>query len=131
MKSTVRLELVGRLPRQQGGRVGYMALQGKHLYLVNEQVTLQVVDVSSPAAPEAVGTYQAGDYLGPVAVSGDLAYVVEADKRLRVLDVSNPAQPQAVGAYKCRVDIQGLFAAENRVYLLPGESLQVLDTTDP
>src|SRR5262245_46661063 len=115
MKSKVHLELMGRLPRQQGGRVGYMALGGKPLYLVNEAVGFQSIDVSSPSAPKVIGSYQASDYLGPVAASGDRVYVVEADKRLRVLDVSDPAQPRAIGVYKCRTDIQGLFAAENRV----------------
>src|SRR5262249_12100491 len=64
MKSKVQLELVGRLPRKPGGRVGCVTLHGKHVYLVNEDAGLQLVDVSNPAAPKVVGSYQPKDYLG-------------------------------------------------------------------
>jgi hypothetical protein len=67
------LELVGCLPRKPSGRVGCMTLHGKHVYLVNEDVGFEVVDVSNPAAPKVVGSYKPKDYLSPVAVSGDHA----------------------------------------------------------
>ena len=73
MKSKVQVELVGRLPRKPGGGVGHMTLHGKHVYLVNEDAGLQLVDVSNPAAPKVVGSYQPKGYLGRVAVSGDHA----------------------------------------------------------
>src|SRR5262249_54080461 len=93
MKSKVQLDLVGRLPRTPGGGVGDRALNGTPVYVVKEEVGLQGVDVSAPAAPAVVGSYRPRDDLGPVAVSGAHACVVEKDRRLRVLDVSQPARP--------------------------------------
>src|SRR5262249_3224144 len=100
VKSKVRLELVGRLPRKPGVSVGHMPLPGAPVLLVTENAVVQVVDDKTPAAPKATGSYRPKDYLGTVAASDDYAYVVEKDERLRVLDVSNPARPRAVGSSK-------------------------------
>jgi hypothetical protein len=131
VKSTVQLELVGRLPRKPGGRVGHMTLYGKHVLLANEDGGFQVVDVSKPAAPTITGWYRPRYYLGPVAASGDHAYVVEKDDRLRVLNVSDRGQPRAVGLSKLPDQIWGLVLAGTRVYASMCDSLRVLDVSDP
>jgi hypothetical protein len=131
MKAKPRLELLGRLPRKPGGPVGHMALQGKHVYLVNEEAGLQAVDVSDPAAPKVVGSYRPKGSLGPVAASGVHVFVVEEDTLLRVLDVTNPARPRAVGSRELPAEIRGLAADGKHVYASTSDSLRVLDVSDP
>jgi hypothetical protein len=124
------LDLVGRLPRKPGGIVGYMTVHGKHVYLAG-QAGFQVVDVSNPAAPTVVGSYQPKEHVGPIAASGDHAYVVEKDDVLRVLDVSNPAQPRVVASSKVADSVRGLAVAGNYVYVSMSDTLQILDVSDP
>jgi hypothetical protein len=130
-QTKVALELVGRLPRKPGGRVGYLTLHGKHAYLVNEDAGLQVVDVSNPAAPRVSGAYRPKDDLGPVAVSGDRAYIVEKDDVLRVLEVSDPAQPRLVASRKFPGQVRGLAATARNLYVSMGDALRVMDLSDP
>ncbi len=128
--SLVGLELVGRLPRKPGGRVGYMTVHGKHVYLVGE-AGLQVVDVSNPATPRVAGSYRPKDTLDSVAVSGDRAFLVEKDDVLRVLDVSDPAQPRVVGSSKAADNIRGLAVAGRYVFVSMSDTLGILDVSDP
>src|SRR5262245_47456119 len=131
LKPKALLELVGRLSRNPGGRVGYMALHGNHVYLVNEDAGLQVVDVSNPAGPKVVGSYQPSADLGPVATSGNHVYLIEEDNRLRVLDVANPARPRVVGSSDLADQVAGLAVAGKHVYAVVSDSLRVLDVSNP
>jgi hypothetical protein len=130
-KSNSPLELVARLPRQPGGAVGHLALDGERVFLVNEDACLQVVDVSDPTAPQVAGSYRPKVGLGPVAASGGRAYVVEGDKLLRVLDVSDPARPRPLGRGRLPEDVQGLAVAGGHVYMSVSDSLRVWDVSNP
>ncbi len=60
---------------------------------------LQVIDISDPANPTLVGTYDTPGYARGVAVSGDHAFVADGDSGLQVIDISDPANPTLVGTY--------------------------------
>jgi len=57
---------------------------------------LQVVNISDPRRPYALGAFPAVNEVDDVEVSGDLAYLVDAGYGLVVLDVSDPAAPVQV-----------------------------------
>ena len=59
---------------------------------------LRVIDVSDPAHPTEVGSWDTGTGRR-VAVSGTYAYVAAGGGGLRVIDVSDPAHPTEVGSY--------------------------------
>ena len=70
-------------------------VEGSYAYVTNfTSATLQVFDVSNPAAPALVGsiTTQAGTY--SVYVAKRYAYVTNySANSLQIIDVSNPASP--------------------------------------
>ena len=71
----------------------HVAVQGAYAYCEADGA-LMCFDISDPANPALVGTY---DTVGPtteIVVSGDYAYL--ASDHLRVLDISDPAQPREV-----------------------------------
>jgi len=75
---------------------------GGYAYLACERGGLRVVDVSDPAVPREVGSYQIDGLpteAFAVDVVGDTAYVADRIRGLRVVDVSAPTNPQEVGAY--------------------------------
>jgi hypothetical protein len=108
-----------------------MTLHGQHVLLVNDETGLQVVNVSSPASPEAIGSYRPKASLGPVAASSDHVYVVEKDSRLRALHASDPTRLRSVGLSKLPGRIEGLAVSGGHAYVSTSESLHVLDVSDP
>jgi hypothetical protein len=129
VKSKARLELIGRLQRKPGGAIGHMTVEGKRVYLVNEDSGLQLVDVSNPAAPKVTGSYKPKDSLGPIAASGNHAFVVEKDERVRVLDVSDSARPRVVGLCKLPDQVCGLAVTGEHVYVSMSDSLPILNVS--
>jgi hypothetical protein len=75
---------------------------GGFAYLACERGGLRVVDVSDPAAPREVGSYQIDGLpteAFAVDVVGYTAYVADRLRGLRVVDVSAPTDPQELGAF--------------------------------
>ncbi len=114
-----------------GGFV-YLAIEGK-----SSNWQLLIIDVSNPANPHQVGSYNLDDpgnniYDYGVSVAGSYAYeTVEyqpagqsLSQDIRVIDMSNPANPQQVGSYKFAWatiynPVKGyVFASNGYVYLL-------------
>ena len=56
-----------------------------------------MIDISDPAAPTEVGSFDTPDDAQGVVVSGDLALVADNRAGLRVIDISDPAAPVEVG----------------------------------
>jgi len=103
----------GSVPTASTGSVGTninnpqgLAVQGRYAYTVNAANagtapnSLQVYDISNPAAPVNVGSSGstgAGSSLNGVAIAGRYVYSVSAgNNKLFVFDVSNPASPVIV-----------------------------------
>ena len=63
-------------------------------YVVNG-AGLSVIDVSTPASPVLLGTFNAGVQINSVKVSGNYAYLASTSNTagLTIVDVSNPAAP--------------------------------------
>src|SRR3989339_845002 len=86
-----------------GARSVYVS--GKYAYTIsNASSSLNVIDVSNPAAPTLIGSVVSTTALASaksIAVSGHYAYVVaNGNNGLAVVDISNPAIPTVVGFIK-------------------------------
>ena len=96
---------------------------------------LQIVDVSDPAHPRALGSTDVGNPRG-VAVAGRYAYVTtergtRAPVGLHVLDVSEPARPHKIG-HVAGPDGGTLVLHENHALVSGGyNGLFVVDVADP
>jgi len=99
---------------------------------------LRVIDVSDPAFPTQLGSYEIP---GPgrttdVAVEGGLAYVVFRSDLL-LIDVSNPAAPVGRGVFDPPEGVNGVAAAGGLAYVAVGQnsvgfgSLRVIDASNP
>ena len=106
-------------------------LSGSHAFVACGQSGVKVVDVSNPAQPTIVGSYQTPGLSGSVAVSGHYAYVADGTGGLQILDVSNPAAPLRVG-YRSTPDYAGDIAVSGSMALVADvSSIQVVDVTNP
>jgi hypothetical protein len=93
---------------------------------------LQIIDISNPANPVAVGLYDTeGNALG-VTLSGNYAYVAASSGGLQIIDISNPANPVAVGHYDTSGSAKGVALSGNYAYVADnGDGLQIIDISNP
>lgn len=92
---------------------------------------LMTVDVSDPAAPNVLASVATECAVSGLVRRGDLVYAANGSCGLAVFDVSNPLLP----LLKSRLELAGSTAAVelagNRAYVGCGDSLCVVDVTDP
>ena len=101
--------IVGSLNTE--GRARSVAVSGNYAYLTStphfdsDLVGFEVIDISSPKAPEIVGSLDTIGAAISVALSGNYAYILElkelstsANAYLRVVDISDPSAPEIIGS---------------------------------
>ena len=79
-----------------------MALAGNDLYLVSGIDKMLVVDISNPAAPKIITTFEMGEQGTNIIISGEMAYLLSCngaitfsmgvENLLAMVDISNPGQ---------------------------------------
>jgi hypothetical protein len=79
--------------------------------------SLQLYDVSKPAAPVRLPPYRTPGGAQRVALAGRLAYVADGAAGVTVVDVTNPSAPAIAGTYKTPTGARDV-AAESSVVLV-------------
>lgn len=75
-----------------------VAVSGDLAFLACRTSGLLIFDISTPASPQLVGTFDSGSCADKVVVSGDYCYLSCADEGVTyIVDVSDPAAPAEVG----------------------------------
>jgi len=82
--------------------------------------SVQVFDVSSPAAPVLVGRYPTSGSGRRLSVKGTLVYVADGPDGLRVLNVSNPSKPVLVGTFKTDKPARDVAVTDSLVFVVTG-----------
>lgn len=83
---------IGRLP---DGPATAVAVDGQRAYL-GSGATVQVLDVSDPAAPQGVGRVEVETMVRRVVVEDDLVYVAAGPDGMTIIDVSDASSPAVV-----------------------------------
>ncbi len=92
---------------------------------------LQVVDASTPSAPQHLGTapFSSGE---KVDVVGSYAYVARGTSGLSIVSVANPANPTLLGTYNSPGTAYNVFVNGNYAYVGDGTSgLIIVDVSNP
>ena len=83
--------------------------------------TLQVYDVSDPAAPMRVATFKTpSGRPARATLSGRMAYVADGREGLQVVDLSTPSMPRLVGTYKTPNPARDVAVANAHVFVATG-----------
>jgi hypothetical protein len=101
-------------------------------YVADGYGGIQIIDVSNPAAPTFLGSYDTPGEALSVYVSGNTAYVADFDSGLQIIDVSNPAAPTFLGScdtpgYAWAVNVSGTTAYVADQF----RGLQIIDVSNP
>ena len=92
--------------------------QGPPIAVLTGAGSLQIFDLSNPAAPERVATYRTPGRPSRFALKGKLAYVADGPEGLQVVDLSTPSTPSLVGAYKTPDPARDVAIAEALVLVV-------------
>ena len=82
--------------------------------------TLQLYDVSDPAAPALITTFPTPGNAQRAEIIETLAYVADGPTGLSVVDLSDPASPEVVGTYQTRNSARDVAVADTAVLVLDG-----------
>jgi len=109
-----------------------IAFKGHHAFVADRYGGVQVIDVSDPASPVLVTTYDSIEFATDVEVAGDLLLVPCRSHGTEVVDVSEPAHPRHLGFARCG-ESQGVAVRDHLAYVgVWHESrLAILDLADP
>jgi hypothetical protein len=123
--------LCGQLDAVTGGRLGTMAVKEGYLFMADSSNGVQIVNITTPVAPEVVGevpqTYAAYD----VMIHSDLLFVGCHYRGIRVFDVSIPYLPQLRGEFSDNLadegEALGVWGEENYLYVADNYNVELLN----
>ena len=83
---------------------------------------LQVYDVSDPAAPRKLSSFETPGRASRVSLDGDYAYLADTEAGVQVVDLSDPANPTLAGSYETPRPARDVSAAGSLVMVVVGDS---------
>lgn len=83
---------------------------------------LQVYDVSDPAAPRKLSSYETPGRAVRVSLEGDYAFVADGGAGVQVVDLSDPANPIPAGSFETPRPARDVSAAGSLVLVVVGDS---------
>ena len=105
---------------------------GNYAYIADGNSGLQIINISNPALPSLVGTYDTTGYAYGVQVVGNYAYVADGNSGLQIINISNPAAPSLSGSYDTTGYAKGVQVVGNYAYVADYESgLQIINISNP
>ncbi|MEK6702636.1 MAG: beta-propeller fold lactonase family protein, partial [Planctomycetota bacterium] len=112
-----------------------VAVSGSFAYVVNySSNTLQVFNISNPAAPTLTGSVATESNPQSVAVSGSFVYVVDYSSfTLQIFSISNPAAPTLAGSIATEYSPISVAVSGSFAYVVNSDSntLQVFNISNP
>jgi hypothetical protein len=91
---------------------------------------LLVFDITDPAQPSHVGTFETEGAPAGLALAGNTAYVSATGQGLLSIDITDPSTPTRVGAADTGECSGSVELVDHRAYVKCGDFLDVVDVTD-
>ncbi len=110
-----------------------VAVQGSTAYVV-DAAGLKIIDVTYPARPVLVSSWDGPAPATAVDVEGDLAFVTteraSGVRSLWVVDVSDPGQPTETGSFLVS-DPRDVLVLDSQVYVAEDDGMRIFDVVRP
>ena len=111
-----------RRPRRATSRCPWGRIPGPTLIVGAGGGDLQVYDVSDPAAPRKLSSFETPGRASRVSLDGDYAYIADTEAGVQVVDLSDPANPTLAGSYETPRPARDVSAAGSLVMVVVGDS---------
>ena len=114
------------------GIIEDMIVIGDHAYVANGRGGLRIIDITNPANPFEVGSFETPGYPEGIAVTGNYAYIADRWEGLRIIDITNPANPFEVGSFETQDLAKDVGIAGNYAYIAGNsQGLRIIDVKNP
>ncbi|MBT7617379.1 MAG: T9SS type A sorting domain-containing protein [Calditrichaeota bacterium] len=105
-------------------------------YLATYQTGMQIIDVSNPAEPRLLGTYDSPGQTREIAVSGEFAYLADDQGSLRIVDVSDPTHPRETSFWRHQdhnIRASAIVFRDDVVFMMDENyhMIRIIDVSDP
>ncbi|HNQ23583.1 MAG TPA: hypothetical protein PKK06_10860 [Phycisphaerae bacterium] len=120
--------------RRTTGETSDVAVAGTLVYLTDGSFGggMQVMDVSSPATPERVGSMYSNEYAWGLTQAGDYVYLADGCAGFSVVDVADPYAPQRLAELATGCAARDAAVQGDYVYVADdNQSLLIVDVSDP
>ena len=112
-----------------------LSSDGNTLFLAEDGMGLQMIDISNPASPSSIGTiHSSGDAVDVVlSADGNTAFLADLYSGLQIIDISNLSSPDLISTHSTSGEAWGvtLSADGNTAFVAEGESgIQFIDVTN-
>ena len=124
-------ELLGEI--NSPGTASQVQIEGATAFVVDwfPSSSLQIIDVSDPATPAALGLLEIATSPVGFAVDASTVYLPASSAGLRIIDVSDPASPEQIGFFGGLGAARDIVIRDGVGYLAQTRSLRILDVRTP
>jgi len=107
-------------------------VDGGFAYIADHGGGLQIVNISDPANPIQVASWDSLRSMWDICIQDDYAYIAEEEEGIVVLDISDPSNPFFAGGCESSHGGRAISVSASRAYLAAvGSDLQIFDISDP
>lgn len=117
-----------------GSSPRYVTVQGRYAYVLNDDATLEVIDVNAVESPVSLGSVACGATPSGICVKGKYAYVIDTtNNTIEVFDITNPANPTSITTVSTNTGPRSIAIQGRYLYIgcYTALTLQVFDIFDP
>ena len=105
-------------------------LFGNAAYIADGASGLHIIDITDPLNPQTLGVIDTSGIAQDLQVQSNYAYIADGDNGLSIIDVANPLAAQVVGTVSGMGVARGVDVLGDKVVLVAGTSLFVIDVSD-
>ncbi|MCD4697165.1 MAG: T9SS type A sorting domain-containing protein [Bacteroidales bacterium] len=103
-----------------------------YVYQSNSGGGLQISEISNPAFPLAVGSYDLGGAGWDIFIDENLIFYADGQNGMHIIDVSDPGEPIHLSQYDYGDNVYDVFASDTLAYVANGAlGLRIIDISDP
>ena len=115
-----------------GINVQKFAVSNNTVFLINDGIGLQILDVNNISNPILLSTYSTNSQFQDVAVSDSTVFLADYGLGLKILDVSNLSNPSLLSTYSAGTGVaSGIAVSGDTVFVANGfGGLQILDISN-
>jgi len=118
-------------PSVAGVRVRCATIEGKTLFVTDDQPRLTAYDLTDPLSPKELGSTPLKSITVGMTIDHGFAYIASWDDGLQIVDVRDPANPISRGAIVLPERAARVAAANGFAYVSSYQSVHVVDATNP
>jgi hypothetical protein len=106
-----------------------VTVAGKYAYMAADFNGMRIIDVSDPAGPREIGSFEGPGNVTKISIVDRTAYIADYSGGFYIVDISNPRKPRQLGRYGDFV--VGDVAVAGNYALLAAGLLDVVDVSRP